>query len=163
MEIFLIKSGYYNEHHVEIRLLYFSFSLLFRVMLKFWLPYGYMMPVKKSLVVSLVSHVVSWHFRLYWWGLLLPDCREGLCLHSLGPQRISGVGLWPLCVGGGESKETCITMLWRKRWQKNEPGNGGWVFVLRLGPVQTSANITIVLPNTHRSVYSMCLWPSSIS
>jgi hypothetical protein len=25
-----------------------SFSLIFRVMLKFLLPYGYMMPVKKS-------------------------------------------------------------------------------------------------------------------
>jgi hypothetical protein len=46
MEIFLIKSGYHNEHHVEIWLLYFSFSLLFRATLKFWLPYGYMMTVK---------------------------------------------------------------------------------------------------------------------
>jgi hypothetical protein len=31
--------------------LYFSFSLLLAAKLKFWLPYGYMVPVKKSLVL----------------------------------------------------------------------------------------------------------------
>jgi hypothetical protein len=36
MEIFLIKSSYYNVHHVEILLLCFSFSPLFRATLNFW-------------------------------------------------------------------------------------------------------------------------------
>jgi hypothetical protein len=53
MEIFLIKSGYYNEHHVEILFLCFSFSPIFRATLNFWLLYGYIMPVKKSLGTSL--------------------------------------------------------------------------------------------------------------
>ena len=52
MEIFLIKSGSRNEHHVEIWLLYISFSLLFRATLKFWLPYGYMMIEKIAGVVT---------------------------------------------------------------------------------------------------------------
>jgi hypothetical protein len=59
MEIFLIKSGYHNEHHVEIWLLNFSFSLLFRAILKFWLPYGYMKPVKKLLVRT--ERKEAWH------------------------------------------------------------------------------------------------------
>jgi hypothetical protein len=46
VEIYLIKSGYYNVYHVEIWLLYVSFSLLFRATLKFWLPNGYMVPIK---------------------------------------------------------------------------------------------------------------------
>jgi hypothetical protein len=46
----LIKSGYHNIDHVEIWSQYFSFSSLFRAMLKFWLPYGYRMPLKKSLL-----------------------------------------------------------------------------------------------------------------
>jgi hypothetical protein len=50
MEMSLIKSGCYNEHHIEIWLPYFSFSPLFRAMLKFWSPYGYRMLVKISLL-----------------------------------------------------------------------------------------------------------------
>jgi hypothetical protein len=58
MKIYLIKSVYHNEHHVEIWPPYFSFSPLFRPMLKFWWPYGYMMPVKKSSVGR--SHPSPW-------------------------------------------------------------------------------------------------------
>jgi hypothetical protein len=59
MEISFIKHGYHNEHHIEIWPTYFSFSPLFWTMLKFWFPYGYMMPEKKSLAPR--SHAFGHH------------------------------------------------------------------------------------------------------
>jgi hypothetical protein len=47
LEISRIESGYHSKDHVEIWPPYFSFSPQFGAMLKFWLPYGYRMPVKK--------------------------------------------------------------------------------------------------------------------
>jgi hypothetical protein len=44
----------------------FLFSLPSRVTLKFWLPYGYMMPVKKWLVVSYKPLIyIHCHYAIY--------------------------------------------------------------------------------------------------
>jgi hypothetical protein len=48
MEIFLIKFGYHNDHHVENLASIFIIFTPIRAKLKFWIPYGYRMPGKKN-------------------------------------------------------------------------------------------------------------------